>query len=172
MQIHVVSSGETLFSIARQYDVPAGILARYNGLAEPYRLAVGQSLLILRPTSLVTVRAGDTLSSLARQNGQSVRSLLRLNPNLTQQTAIYPGQIVVTAIEDAPERTAAAFGYAYSYVSPSVAAEAERVWNTCAVVWPRLSPVTLAVKDGTESLAVMVALLAVTVSVEGTTVRV
>ena len=104
MQIHVVSSGETLFSIARQYDVPAGILARYNGLAEPYRLAVGQSLLILRPTSLVTVRAGDTLSSLARQNGQSVRSLLRLNPNLTQQTAIYPGQIVVTAIEDAPER--------------------------------------------------------------------
>ena len=103
MQIHVVSSGETLFSIARQYDVPAGILARYNGLAEPYRLAVGQSLLILRPTSLVTVRAGDTLSSLARQNGQSVRSLLRLNPNLTQQTAIYPGQIVVTAIEDAPE---------------------------------------------------------------------
>ena len=106
MQIHVVSSGETLFSIARQYDVPAGILARYNGLAEPYRLAVGQSLLILRPTSLVTVRAGDTLSSLARQNGQSVRSLLRLNPNLTQQTAIYPGQIVVTAIEDAPEREA------------------------------------------------------------------
>lgn len=49
MQIHVVSSGETLFSIARQYDVPAGILARYNGLAEPYRLAVGQSLLILAP---------------------------------------------------------------------------------------------------------------------------
>ena len=122
MQIHVVSSGETLFSIARHYDVPAGILARYNGLAEPYRLAVGQSLLILRPTSLVTVRAGDTLSSLARQNGQSVRSLLRLNPNLTQQTAIYPGQIVVTAIEDAPERTAAAFGYAYPYVSPSVLA--------------------------------------------------
>ena len=122
MQIHVVSSGETLFSIARQYDVPAGILARYNGLAEPYRLAVGRSLLILRPTSLVTVRAGDTLSSLARQNGQSVRSLLRLNPNLTQQTAIYPGQIVVTAIEDAPEHTAAAFGYAYPYVSPSVLA--------------------------------------------------
>ena len=68
------------------------------------------------------MRAGDTLSSLARQNGQSVRSLLRLNPNLTQQTAIYPGQIVVTAIEDAPEREAAAFGYAYPYVSPSVLA--------------------------------------------------
>ena len=37
MQIHVVSSGETLFSIAQRYDVPAGILARYNGLAEPKR---------------------------------------------------------------------------------------------------------------------------------------
>ena len=134
MQIHVVSSGETLFSIARQYDVPAGILARYNGLAEPYRLAVGQSLLILRPTSLVTVRAGDTLSSLARQNGQSVRSLLRLNPNLTQQTAIYPGQIVVTAIEDAPEREAVVFGYAYPYVSPSVFL----VFCRMRAGWPRL----------------------------------
>ena len=122
MQIHVVASGQTLFSIARQYDVPAGILARCNGLTEPYRLAVGQSLLVLRPTSLVTVYAGDTLSSLARQSGQSVRALLRLNPNLTQQTAIYPGQIIVTAIEDAPERAAAVFGYAYPYVSPSVLA--------------------------------------------------
>ena len=99
MQIHVVSSGETLFSIARHYDVPAGILARYNGLAEPYRLAVGQSLLILRPTSLVTVRAGDTLSSLARQPHSSIKAdkiiaaalnpFKRLNSFLQYISALY-----------------------------------------------------------------------------------
>ncbi len=114
--------GETLFSIARQYDVPAGILARYNGLAEPYRLAVGQSPSDPAPDESCDCARGRHLSSLARQSGQSVRSLLRLNPNLTRQTAIYSGQIVVTAIEDAPEHTAAAFGYAYPYVSPSVLA--------------------------------------------------
>ena len=122
MQIHVVTSGETLFSIARRYALAPGLLARYNGLTEPYRLAVGQSLLVLRPQSIHTVRPGDTLFSIASRFGQSVRALLRLNPNLTQQSALYPGQTVVTALEDAPEEPAAAFGYAYPNVQPAVLA--------------------------------------------------
>ena len=49
MQIHVVSPGQTLYAIGRQYGIAPGFIARYNGLREPYRLAVGQALLILRP---------------------------------------------------------------------------------------------------------------------------
>ena len=41
MQIHVVQSGQTLWSIGREYGVLPGLLARFNGLTEPYRLAVG-----------------------------------------------------------------------------------------------------------------------------------
>ena len=62
MQIHVVQPGQTLWSIGQEYGVSPGLVARFNGLIEPYRLAVGQSLLILKPKQLYTVRPGDTVS--------------------------------------------------------------------------------------------------------------
>ena len=42
MQIYVVKPGDTLYSIGRTLSLAPGFLARYNGLQEPYRLAVGQ----------------------------------------------------------------------------------------------------------------------------------
>ncbi len=122
LQIHVVSSGETLFSISRAYGVAPGFLARCNGLTEPYRLAVGQSLLVLTPTATAVVEPGDTLDSIARQSGLSLRALLRLNPNLAGQTALFPGQVLITATDDAPSTPASLFGYAYPYVDRSVLA--------------------------------------------------
>ena len=122
MQVHVVSPGETLSSIALYYEISPGLLARGNGLTEPYRLVPGQSLLILRPTAAVTVRSGDSLYEIARRSGVSLRALLRMNPNLAAQAALYPGQTVVTALEDTPERSAELFGYAYPNVSPAVLA--------------------------------------------------
>lgn len=41
---HVVSKGETLWRIARQYDINAQKLADYNGIADPKRLKVGTRL--------------------------------------------------------------------------------------------------------------------------------
>ena len=122
MQVHVVSPRETLFSIALYYEVSPGLLARSNGLTEPYRLVPGQSLLILRPTAAVTVRPGDSLYEIARRSGVNLRALLRMNPNLAAQAALYPGQTVVTALEDTPERSAELFGYAYPNVSSAVLA--------------------------------------------------
>ena len=55
MQIYVVKPGDTLYSIGRALSLAPGFLARYNGLREPYRLAVGQSLLVLYPERTVTV---------------------------------------------------------------------------------------------------------------------
>ncbi|MFQ8766207.1 MAG: LysM peptidoglycan-binding domain-containing protein [Oscillospiraceae bacterium] len=61
MQIHVVQPGQTLWSIGREYGVLPGLLARFNGLTEPYRLAVGQAVLILS--------AGGALHSAAGGHG-------------------------------------------------------------------------------------------------------
>ena len=93
MQIYVVKPGDTLYSIGRALSLAPGFLARYNGLREPYRLAVGQSLLVLRPEKTVTVRAGDTLSSIAASAGTAVLSLYRMTPNLsgfTPEGALVP----------------------------------------------------------------------------------
>mgnify|MGYP000793717208 FL=1 len=120
MQIYVVKPGDTLYSIGRTLSLAPGFLARYNGLQEPYRLAVGQSLLALYPEKAVTVQAGDTLSSIAASAGTDVLSLFRMNPNLSGSDRIYPGQILVTQLEQNRTHSAFVAGYAYPYVQESV----------------------------------------------------
>lgn len=120
MQIYVVKPGDTLFSIGRALGLAPGFLARYNGLQEPYRLAVGQSLLVLYPEQIVTVQPGDTLTSIAASAGTDVASLYRMNPNLSGSDRIYPGQILVTQLEQTARRPAVVSGYAYPNVSERV----------------------------------------------------
>mgnify|MGYP002305200967 FL=1 len=120
LEIHVVKRGDTLYSVGRMHGVAPGLIARYNGLREPYRLAVGQSLLALYPEKAVTVRAGDTLSSIAASAGTDVLSLFRMNPNLSGSDRIYPGQVLVTQLEQNRTRSAFVAGYAYPYVQESV----------------------------------------------------
>jgi murein DD-endopeptidase MepM/ murein hydrolase activator NlpD len=44
--VHVVERGQTLWRIARTYEVPLDELARANGIADPARLSVGDRLLV------------------------------------------------------------------------------------------------------------------------------
>ena len=120
LEIHVVKRGDTLYSVGRMHGVAPGLIARCNGLREPYRLAVGQSLLILRPLLTYTVRAGDSLYSIARQFSVTVQTLYRNNPNLGGSSRIYPGQVLVIRLEEEKSRPLALNGYAYPFVSPAV----------------------------------------------------
>lgn len=44
--VHTVAAGQTLWRIARAYDVPLPELARANGIADPTRVTAGQSLFV------------------------------------------------------------------------------------------------------------------------------
>ena len=120
MQIHVVQAGQTLWSIGREYGVSAGLIARYNGLTEPYRLAVGQSLLILKPETLYTVQPGDTVYQISQTFGLEQNALYRLNPGLSAQERLYPGQVLVLKLEDNPTEKTQLLGYAYPWASETV----------------------------------------------------
>ncbi len=120
MTIHVVAAGQTLFSIANAYGIDLGLLAGWNGLRPPYALAVGQSLLILEPEQIYTVQPGDTLSSVARQTGQTVLQLLRDNPALGGLDRIYPGQVLAIGLGEPLQGAVEVNGYAYPFVRPEV----------------------------------------------------
>ena len=120
MTLHTVAPGQTLFSIGRQYGLDPGLIARVNGLAPPYELAVGQSLLILFPAALHTVRPGESLASIAAANGVSLLQILRCNPNLGGLPEVYPGQVLVLAWKNVPTRPVEVNGYAYPYVDEAV----------------------------------------------------
>ena len=121
MTIHVVKPGDTLSSIAAAYDTPPALIAAWNALFAPYPLAVGQAILILSPSGTYTVRAGDTVASIARRFGITARTLFANNPNLDGGlNPIYEGQTLVLGWNEQPLGDAKINAYAYPYISDDV----------------------------------------------------
>ncbi|MEG1887418.1 MAG: LysM domain-containing protein, partial [Oscillospiraceae bacterium] len=63
MTIHVVKKGDTIWNIAKQYNVSTGRIINDNAIADPKNLVIGQALIILIPKTVYTIRKGDTLAS-------------------------------------------------------------------------------------------------------------
>ena len=102
---HTVTRGETLSGIASRYGVSASALASANGITNPDRIHVGDTLTVpgsatpatAPAASSYTVRSGDTLGSIASRAGTSIATLVSLNglknPNLVRigQVLSLPG---------------------------------------------------------------------------------
>ncbi|MBI3742285.1 MAG: LysM peptidoglycan-binding domain-containing protein [Chloroflexi bacterium] len=87
-QFYVVAYGDSLDSIAAQFDVPVATIRAVNGMNARFEIYVGQSLRIpvyagapaAAPTYFsYVVQYGDTLFSIARRYGVSVATLTRVN---------------------------------------------------------------------------------------------
>ncbi|SHI41975.1 LysM peptidoglycan-binding domain-containing protein [Thermoclostridium caenicola] len=92
MRIHVVRPGESIYSIARLYDVPSERIISDNELENPEQLVPGQTLVILEGTRQYTVRPGDSIFTIARRYGVTVADLLEANPGITNPAVLQVGQ--------------------------------------------------------------------------------
>ncbi|MCO8041619.1 LysM peptidoglycan-binding domain-containing protein [Acinetobacter bohemicus] len=111
---HVVKSGETLTSIARQYHLQQKYLADLNGLKSNSSLRIGQRLKIegqfpadkkveeakvtnkssaSKATESYTVKSGESLNAIAKRLGISVSDLAGLN-NLGPRAGLRVGQTI------------------------------------------------------------------------------
>lgn len=107
--IHVVRRGESLYTIAQQYEVSLETLISLNALENPNRLAVGQRLLVPAPDSVLapilptvtpifhTVSSGETLFRIALKYEVSLESLAQAN-NIPNSSLIYVGQQLIIPV--------------------------------------------------------------------------
>ncbi len=101
---HVIQKGETLYSVARKYQLPYELIARANGISDPSHLVAGQRLLI---PNLHKVEKGETLFGIAREYGVSLDALKSAN-KLGASAVIKPGEILVIPSQNLPGKAAGA----------------------------------------------------------------
>lgn len=112
--VHTVQVGDTLYSLSRRYGYSVAEIASWNGLAPPYSLSVGQSLIISpsgsgsgtmvstpsttpsRNSSYHVVASGETLYSIAHRYGSSVAEIASLN-GLAPPYTLSVGQSILVA---------------------------------------------------------------------------
>jgi|GEM_PF-1529376 LysM repeat protein len=99
---YIVQSGDTLTGIAQRFGTTVSALLRANpSLTSSSVLTVGEQIYI--PGSLITlsngskiyvVKSGDYLSAIAAMLGTTLSALEQANPQITNPSLIYPGQVI------------------------------------------------------------------------------
>ncbi|HXZ02348.1 MAG TPA: LysM peptidoglycan-binding domain-containing M23 family metallopeptidase [Stellaceae bacterium] len=123
----VVQQGETLYGVARRYDVPVRSLIEANSLAPPYRLAAGSGLVVPQVRQHI-VEPGDTLYSISRRYGVDTSTLARGN-RLEPPYRVRVGEALLlpAAVESAQapviQATAPAAAYAAAAEPPATGGE-------------------------------------------------
>lgn len=117
MEIYVVQSGDTVYSIAQRFGISVQRLVSDNNLSPLRELALGQALLILKPEITHIFRSGESLFSIAEMYGTSVNALYRNNPALIGHEYIPEGAQIVIAYENTPTETAEVSGFVYGYIN-------------------------------------------------------
>lgn len=86
--VHIVKPKETLYSVARLYNLSVSDLCRLNGISKKSELKIDQSLKVVNllkytsnfnNASIHVVSKGDTLYSISKQYGVSVEQLKKRN---------------------------------------------------------------------------------------------
>jgi murein DD-endopeptidase MepM/ murein hydrolase activator NlpD len=83
--VHVIANGESMYTIARHYDVTAQAIVEANGMSSPDRITVGQKLII--PGRADLLAAKDNGAQKATQVASLGPTTLSAKPSLVTPTA-------------------------------------------------------------------------------------
>ena len=130
MLIHTVAPGETLTSIATDYNLTVSYLERINELPNEEALVVGQDIVIAYTDTIHTVSEGDTLTALSERYGVPLLLLLRNNPTIASRTpaadgsiALFPGENIIIRFSDqtaSVRNPISVIGYAYPNIDREI----------------------------------------------------
>ena len=96
LQIHAVTSGETLLSIAARYDITPQTLAYNNGIKDTAQVRAGQSLVIPPIDAAIhVVREGDTLAGIAASFGADADTVRAVNSVAFEPADVTVGRVLL-----------------------------------------------------------------------------
>jgi TolB protein len=95
MQIfYTVRSGDTLYSIARRWNIPLASLISANNLSAPYIIYTGQQLSMPPGVSTYVVKPGDTIYSISQSYGIPASIIINTN-GIEPPYMLLPEQVLI-----------------------------------------------------------------------------
>ena len=86
--VHVIKEGDTLYKLARQYDVRLFDIMRLNPYVNVYNLQIGDEICIptmpAQPDKIYVVNEGDTIGQVLERLDVGFDALARWNPTLLE----------------------------------------------------------------------------------------
>jgi lipoprotein NlpD len=89
-KIHVIQTGDTMFSIARKYGLDYRELAAWNNIVNPTSIRLGDTLRLTRPDSPSTPIVGSTDPA------------SQVTPNTNSTAPLTPGEVITTPLMVTP----------------------------------------------------------------------
>ncbi len=130
-----VQKGDTLYSIARRYNVPIRDMIEANGLRPPYTLNIGR-VLKMPNARFHIVEKGDTVYNISKRYDVDMRSLSKLN-NIAApyalrigQRLVIPGSVVSSSTTPTTARKAATASKTSSWKASSAKKKTTRTTTT------------------------------------------
>ena len=113
--IITVNTGDTLYSISRQYSLPISKIISDNGLKGDI-LIPGQSLVIDVPVRSITVSEETTATDISNMYGISENQLFRNNYVLGGRQQVPKGTYLALSYSNADKESKIIGGYAYGFI--------------------------------------------------------
>jgi len=118
--VYVTKPGDSIYSIARLYGINPETIIADNELANPDRLVVGQTLVLMTDTIAHIVRRGESLFSLARAYRVSLEQIKDANPQITNPYMLSIGQVINIPVPTNKYGTIYVNGYAFPNIDQDV----------------------------------------------------
>ncbi|MDF2540914.1 MAG: Peptidoglycan-binding lysin domain protein [Herbinix sp.] len=115
---HVVQIGDTLESIASQYNTTSTRLSKDNNIPPNYTLNIGQAIMIVPPSQTHIVKEGDTINSISETYGTTVLQIFRNNPQLSDRKNLLVGEELVISYPQ--NRDIDVIGYSTTFISEPI----------------------------------------------------
>ena len=136
IQIHVVTPGESLWTIAQAYGTSIQVIVQANQIPEPGQLVVGQALVIPIFGNFYTVQPGDSLWSIGQKFNMNYLMLAQVN-------GIHPNQILPIGLRLYIPPTAKTNLESLGYIEPRGNTVTETLLNQAKEASPNLTYVAL-----------------------------
>ena len=117
MVIHIVSQGDSIYSLSRRYGISIQKIIADNSLEDTERLMIGQAIVIDTDSVNHTVAPGESLYSIARRYDTTVFRILSANPSITDPAQIKVGQVIVIPFSNEKLGTIDVNGYAFPSIN-------------------------------------------------------